>query len=81
MEITVAVVITAVTLIAGEVSKLFNINSKYIPVQNMIIALISIIVCIFFNVQNMSVLETIVTCIISSMSAGGIYDLTKAKED
>ena len=81
MEITVALVITALTLVAGQVTKLFNVDSKYIPLQNLIIAVIASIVCIVFKVQDMSILETIVTCIFGTMSAGGIYDLTKTKED
>lgn len=81
MEITVAIIITALTLIAGEITKLINIDSKYIPLQNLIIAVIASIICIIFKVENMSILETIVTCIFGTMSAGGIYDLTKTKKE
>lgn len=77
MEITVAIIITALTLIAGEITKLTSLDNKYIPLQNIIIAIISSIVCIAFKVENMSVLETIVTCIFGTMSAGGIADLKK----
>lgn len=81
MEITVALIITAITLVAGEVTKITNIPNKYIPLQNIIIAIISSIVCIVFKVENMSVLETILTCIFGTMSAGGLVDLKKVKED
>ena len=77
MEITVAIIITALTLIAGEITKLTSLDNKYIPLQNIIIAIMSSIVCIAFKVENMSVLETIVTCIFGTMSAGGIADLKK----
>ena len=77
MEITVAIIITALTLIAGEITKLTSLDNKYIPLQNIIIAIISSIVCIAFKVENMSVSETIVTCIFGTMSAGGIADLKK----
>lgn len=77
MEITVAIIITALTLIAGEITKLTALDNKYIPLQNIIIAIIASIVCIAFKVENMSVLETIVTCIFGTMSAGGIADLKK----
>lgn len=80
MEITVALIITALTLVAGEITKLFNVPSKFIPLQNLIIAIIASIVCIAFKVQDMSVLETIVTCIFGTMSAGGIVDLKKVAE-
>ena len=77
MEITVAIIITALTLIAGEITKLTSLDNKYIPLQNIIIAVIASIVCIAFKVEDMSVLETIVTCIFGTMSAGGIADLKK----
>lgn len=81
MEITVAVIITAITLIAGEITKLTNLDNKWIPLQNIIIAILASIVCILFNVEDMSVLETVVTCIFATMSAGGIADLKKIKEE
>ena len=77
MEITVAIIITALTLIAGEITKLTSLDNKYIPLQNIIIAIIASIICIAFKVENVSVLETIVTCIFGTMSAGGIADLKK----
>lgn len=77
MEITVAIIITALTLIAGEITKLTSIDNKWIPLQNIIIAIVASIICIVFKVENMSVLETIVTCIFGTMSAGGIADLKK----
>ena len=81
MEITVAVIITVITLIAGEITKLTNLDKKWIPLQNIIIAVIASIICILFKVENMSVLETIVTCVFATMSAGGIADLKKVKEE
>lgn len=81
MEITVALIITALTLISGEITKLTSLDSKWIPLQNIIIAVIASIICIAFNVQNMGVLETIVTCIFGTMSAGGIADLKKIAEN
>lgn len=77
MEITVAIIITALTLIAGEITKLTSLDNKYIPLQNIIIAIVASIVCIAFKVEDMSILETIVTCIFGTMSAGGIADLKK----
>lgn len=77
MEMSVAVIITALTLIAGEITKMTNLDNKYIPLQNLIIAVIASVICIIFKVQDMSVLETIVTCIFATMSAGGIADIKK----
>lgn len=77
MEITVAIIITALTLVAGQITKLTSIDNKWIPLQNIIIAIVASIICIIFKVENMSVLETIVTCIFGTMAAGGIADLKK----
>ena len=81
MQITIALIITALTLVAGQITKMTPIPNKYIPLQNLIIAVIASIICIIFKVENMSVLETIITCIFGTMSAGGIVDLKKVKED
>lgn len=77
MEITVAIIIMALTLIAGEITKLTSLDNKWIPLQNIIIAIIASIICIAFKVEDMSMLETVVTCIFGTMSAGGIADLKK----
>ena len=77
MEITIALIITALTLIAGEITKLTSLDNKWIPLQNIIIAIIASVICIAFKVENMTVLETIVTCVFGTMSAGGIADLKK----
>jgi hypothetical protein len=77
MEMTVAIVVMAFTLIAGEITKISSIPNKYIPLQNIIIAIISSIVCIIFKVEGLGVLETIITCIFASLSAGGIADIKK----
>ena len=80
MQITVALIVMAVTLVAGEITKLTSLPNKYIPLQNIIIAIIASIVCIAFNVENMGALETVLTCIFATMSAGGIADMKKVIE-
>jgi len=80
MEVTVALIITALTLVAGEITKLTSIPNKYIPLQNIIIAIVASIVCIAFSVENMTALETVITCVFGTMSAGGIADLRKVGE-
>ena len=77
MAITVAIVVMAVTLVLGEITKVTSIPNKYIPLQNLIIAIISSIVCIIFKVEGLGILETILTCIFATMSAGGIADMKK----
>ena len=77
MQITIALVVMAVTLVAGEITKLTSLPNKYIPLQNIIIAIIASIVCIVFKVENLSALETVLTCVFATMSAGGIADMKK----
>lgn len=77
MNITVSIVIATISLISGEITKLLPIQNKYIPLQNLLIAFFAILVCTIFKVENMSLLETIVTCVFASMSAGGIADIKK----
>lgn len=80
MQITIALVVMAVTLVAGEITKLTSLPNKYIPLQNIIIAIVASIVCIVFKVEDMTALETILTCIFATMSAGGIADMKKVIE-
>lgn len=77
MQITIAIVVMAITLVLGEITKVTSIPNKYIPLQNIIIAILSSIVCIIFKVENLGVLETVLTCIFATMSAGGIADMKK----
>lgn len=81
MEITVAIIITALTYVAGEITKLTRLDNKYIPLQNIIIAVVASIVCVVFKVENMGILETTITCIFATMSAGGIADLAKLEKE
>lgn len=80
MQITIALVVMAVTLVAGEITKLTSLPNKYIPLQNIIIAIVASIVCIVFKVENMGALETVLTCVFATMSAGGIADMKKVIE-
>lgn len=80
MQITIALVVMAVTLVAGEITKLTSLPNKYIPLQNIIIAIIASIVCIVFKVESLSALETVLTCVFATMSAGGIADMKKIVE-
>lgn len=77
MELTIGLVVMAMALLAGEITKVSSIPNKYIPLQNVIIAVISSVICITFEVEGLGVLETTITCIFASMSAGGIADIKK----
>ena len=61
MEITVALIVTAVTLVLGQITKVTPIPNKYIPLQNIVIAVVASIICIAFNVEGMNALDTVLT--------------------
>ena len=48
--------------------------------QHIIIAIVASIVCIVFKVEDMGALETVLTCVFATMSAGGIADMKKVIE-
>lgn len=78
MEITYVIIITIVAYIMGSITKLFidTIPNKYIPLQNVLIGLISAFICYFTKIET-NLLQAIVLCLVSTMGAGGIADLTK----
>ena len=77
MNITISIVIATISIVLGQITKCLSIKNKYIPLQNL---LISIVICTIFKVENMNLLETIVTCVFASMSAGGIADIKKISQ-
>lgn len=74
MELTIAGVITFVTLLLGQITKKLGfVDKKYIPYQSCVIGLISGVICYFTGLVD-NVLVSILTCLISSLSASGLYD-------
>lgn len=80
MEITYAVIVAIVTLMAGAITKAFVevIPDKFIPLQNLLIGIISAVLCIVFGIEP-NVLQAFVLCIMASLGAGGAYDLVMTK--
>ena len=78
MEITYVVIITLVAYVLGSITKVFvsKIPNKYIPLQNVLIGLISAFICYFTKLET-NLLQAIVLCLMATMGAGGIADLTK----
>lgn len=81
MEISYVIIITIVAYIFGAITNLFidSIPNKYIPIQNVIIGVISAIICYFTGIET-NLLQSFVLCIIATMGAGGIADLIKIKK-
>lgn len=81
MEITYVVVIAIIAYIFGAITKIWidEIPNKYIPVQNVIIGVISAIICYFTGIEP-NLLQAIVLCLVACMGAGGIADLINIKD-
>lgn len=80
MEITYVVIISIITYILGSITKLFidNIPNRFIPLQNVVIGVISAFICYFTGIET-SLLQALVLCLVSTMGAGGIADLVNIK--
>lgn len=78
MEITYIVVVSIVAYVLGALTKMFIdvIPNKYIPIQNVLIGVISALICFFAKIET-SLLQALVLCITATMGAGGIADLVK----
>ena len=82
MEITYVVVIAIIAYIFGAITKVWidEIPNKYIPVQNVIIGVISAVICYFTGIEP-NLLQAIVLCLVACMGAGGIADLINIKKE
>lgn len=80
MEITYVIIIAIIAYICGAITKIFidEIPNKYIPIQNVVIGLISATVCYFTGIEP-NLLQAIVLCLVACMGAGGIADLINIK--
>lgn len=78
MEITYVIIIAIVAYIFGAITKVFidNIPNKYIPIQNVLVGIISALICYFTKIEP-NLLQALVLCIVATMGAGGIADLYK----
>lgn len=84
MEITYVIIISIIAYVCGAITKIFvdSVPNKYIPIQNVIIGLISAGICYFTKIEP-NLLQSVVLCLTATMGAGGIADLVniKNKED
>ena len=80
MEITYVVIVSIVTYVLGAITSLFieSIPNRYIPIQNVIIGLISAFICYFTGIEP-NLLQSILLCLIAAEAAAGISDLSKTK--
>ena len=82
MEITYVVVIAIIAYIFGAITKIFidSIPNKYIPIQNVVIGLISGVICYFTGIEQ-NLLQALVLCIVACMGAGGVADLININKE
>lgn len=80
MEITYVVIIAIVAYVLGAITKIFidSIPNKYIPIQNVVVGVISALICYFTDIET-NLLQAIVLCLVATMGAGGIADLINIK--
>lgn len=79
IEEIVMLVTALVTLIFGELSKRFGwVKKKYIPIQNLVIGILAGFLAYFLKLDE-NLLSCIITCLFSTLCAGGAYDLAKTK--
>ena len=81
MEITYVVIVFIITYIFGAITKAFvdEIPNKFIPLQNVIIGIISGLICYFGGIEP-NLVQALVLCFISATGAGGVADLMKVGE-
>ncbi len=82
MELTIASVVALITLLFGQITKKLGlVDKKYIPYQNLVIGLVSGVICWLVELEP-NIMTAILSCLIASYGAGGLYDnLTISKEN
>lgn len=82
MEITYVIVIAIIAYTFGAITKIWidEIPNKYIPVQNVVIGIISAVICYFTGIEP-NLLQAIVLCLVACMGAGGVADLINIKKE
>lgn len=83
LEITYMVIVAFFTYIFAEISKKFKIDTFWIPLINIGVGILSAVVSIAFKIlpsdNTLDVFAAFIQCIISSLGAGGFYDVLHIK--
>lgn len=79
LEQIIIVVTPVVSFIFGTLAKKFGwLESKYIPIQNLIIGVV-VAVLYYFLIDNSDIINAVIIAF-SGLIAGGTYDLHKLKD-
>lgn len=73
MEMIFAVVTAVVTGILGIITKDRVIPSRFIPLQNIVIGIVSACIAVYFKIYA-DIPTAILTCLAFTLCAGGTYD-------
>ncbi len=78
MQVTYVIVVAIITYVLGALTKLKwnKVPNKFIPIQNVIIAIISTLIC-FFTKLEPNFIQAFVLCFTATMGAGGMSGLVK----
>ena len=78
MTITYVIIVSLVTYVLGAITKIFinKIPNKYIPIQNVIIGIVSGCICFWSKIET-SFFNSIIFCLMASTAAGGMAELVK----
>lgn len=82
MELTISSIVALITLLMGQITKKLGlVDKKYIPYQNLVIGLVSGLLCWLCDLEQ-NLIVALLSCMIASYGAGGLYDnLTIKKEE
>lgn len=76
VELILLVVTAVVTGVLGAFLKDKVVPAKYIPIQNLVIGILSALVAVYFKLFP-DIPVAIFVCVATSMGVGGTYDLSK----
>lgn len=83
MKLTYIIVVAFITYIVAEILKVIHVDSKFIPLINLVVGIIAAAVCFLVGILPMDtvldIVAGLISCIIASCGAGGFYDVLKTK--
>lgn len=78
MEVTYVIIIAIAAYVFWALTKVFidDIPNRFIPLQNVLIGVISALICYFTKIEP-NLLQSMVLCLSATMCSGGTADLIK----
>lgn len=79
IELIFGLVQVLVTAVLGSFTKKGKVPKRYIPIQNIIIGLVSGLLAVYFKIYD-DVILAVFICLATSLGVGGAYDATQTKK-